>query len=163
MRSCTAMAVYIGLVVPLLLTQGGCTNVLAFATATKFGLDIAQRADQTIDVTMGYDRAETASIPVPKKEELLDADGNSDTYSVLGTFRVRYDTPWGEEPLELEQFFATGLAARKASKSPELGKVFGRKAGCIARKTSGGTDDSTCTTNGGTNDKASTKTSGAGP
>lgn len=134
----------IGLVFPVAAVLSGCTNVLAFTTATKFGLDIAQRADQTVDVTMGYDRSEIASIPVPKKDEISDADANSDAYSVLGTFWVRYDTPWGEQPLELDQFFATGMAARQAAKSPEMGKVFGRKAGCIAGKASGATDKAIC-------------------
>ena len=48
------------------LLAGGCNTYLAFSTATKFGVDISQRADQTIDVLMGYQRVEVGSIPVPK-------------------------------------------------------------------------------------------------
>ena len=47
----------------------GCSHFfghyLAFATATKFGVDMSQRPDQTVDVVMGYQRLEMASIPVP--------------------------------------------------------------------------------------------------
>lgn len=125
---------YLGLLIPFALTQAGCQNVLGFSTATKFGLDISQRPDQTIDVSMGYDRTEVASIPAPKNEDATEsADGTgTDTYSVLGTFVVSYGNPFLDQPLVLDQFFATGMAARKAARSPELQRFFGKAAGKIA-------------------------------
>ncbi|MDD5322950.1 MAG: hypothetical protein PHD43_20535 [Methylococcales bacterium] len=125
---------YLRLLVPFVLTQAGCQNVLGFSTATKFGLDISQRPDQTIDVSMGYDRTEVASIPAPKNEDATQSgDGTgTDTYSVLGTFVVFYGNPFLDQPLVLNQFFATGMAARKAAKSPELQRFFGEATGKIA-------------------------------
>lgn len=107
------------------MTFAGCGNTLAFGTATKFGLDISQQADQTINVSMGYDRAEVVSIPAPSD---ADAKNGEDTYSVLGIFDVRYDTPWGEQPLVLHQFFATGWAAHQAARDPSLQTLFGFRA-----------------------------------
>ena len=138
---------YVVLILPFSLMQSGCGNVLAFGTATKFGLDISQQADKTINVSLGYDRAEIASIPVPEK-----SDGsaclvknkpvtpcNTDAYSVLGSFSVSYGNPWpwGQKPFELNQFFATGMAARKAANNSVISGFFGKKSGEIANKTSG--------------------------
>ena len=135
------------IILPFSLLQSGCTNVLAFGTATKFGLDISQQADKTINVSLGYDRAEIASIPVPKKSDgaacLANikpaAPCNTDAYSVLGSFSVNYGNPWpwGEKPFELNQFFSTGMAARKAANNSEISGFFGKKSGEIAKKTSG--------------------------
>lgn len=131
-----SLKVGIGFVIPLAMMQGGCSNVLGFGTATKFGLDIAQRADQTIDASMGYDRVEIASIPAPKNEDAMAPPDGADTYSVLGTFSVEYGNPWAspEEPLVLDQFFATGWAARIAAKSPKMQDFFGKKAHEIVTK-----------------------------
>jgi len=107
----------------------GCQHYLAFGTATKFALDAAQKADQTVDVTLGYDRVEVAAIPAPKD----DAGPSDDTYSVLGTFEVSYGNPF-TEPLILRQVFATGMAAREAATSPGLREAFGEKAGMIASR-----------------------------
>jgi hypothetical protein len=111
----------------------GCTNTLAFGTATKFALDISQQADKNIDVSLGYDRAEIASIPAPKDK---DASATEDTYSVLGTFFVHYDNPFlpDGDPLRLNQFFATGAAARTAAQSPRFQAYFGHSAGVIEDK-----------------------------
>lgn len=105
----------------------GCANTLGFSTATKFGLDVSQQADQTINVSMGYDRAEVAAIPAPDQ---ADAGANDDTYSVLGLFDIRYDNPWTPTgpPLRLHQFFATGMAARQAAEDPSLQTLFGKRA-----------------------------------
>ncbi len=129
---------YGGLLLPLLLT--GCHTVLGFSTATKFGLDISQRADQMIDVTMGYDRSEVASIPAPKGQDAsgvtdkacAEDNGCSDAYSVLGTFEVDYGNPFLLEPVEIRQFFATGMAARKAAKNSDFQQILGNKAGHYA-------------------------------
>ena len=108
----------------------GCTKTLAFGTATKFALDVSQQADKTIDVSLGYDRAELASIPAPRD---TDATADTDTYSVLGTFFVHYDNPWDADgdPLRLNQFFATGAAARAAANSARFRAYFGHSAGVI--------------------------------
>lgn len=126
--------------VALAIMLEGCTNVLGFGTATKFGLDIAQRADQTVDVSLGYDRVEIASIPAPKNQVATggsDRSAGDDTYSVLGTFKVKYGNPWSDEPLILDQVFATGWAAREAANSPAMRKFFGREARSIASKRPG--------------------------
>jgi hypothetical protein len=107
----------------------GCGNTLVFGTATKLGLDISQRPDQMIDVTMGYDRYEIVSIPAQNKDS-EDFSGNEDTYSVLAVFAVSYGNPW-TEPLILRQFFATGWAARKAAEDPRFQRYFGHKTGQI--------------------------------
>ncbi len=52
--------------------------------------------------------------------------------TVLGTFVVSYGNPFRDQPLVLDQFFATGMAARKAARSPELQRFFGKAAGKIA-------------------------------
>lgn len=110
-------------------TLAGCTKTLAFGTATKFALDVSQQADKNIDVSLGYDRAEIASIPAPKDR---DANANEDTYSVLGTFFVHYDNPFNStDPLRLNQFFATGAAAQTAAKSARFRTYFGHSAGVI--------------------------------
>jgi hypothetical protein len=115
------------LMVPLMFTCSGCSNTLVFGTATKFGVDISQRPDQLIEVTMGYDRYEVVSIPAQDK----DAQEQEDTYSVLGIFAVSYGNPWTMEPLILRQFFATGRAAQQAAANPSLQRYFGRKTGEI--------------------------------
>lgn len=123
------------LLLPLL--GGACKNQLAFTTGTKFGLDISQKADQTIDVTMGYRRVEAASIPVPADS---DADENRDAYSVLGRFNVSYGDPFKagtNEGLHLKQFFATGMAARAAARSPAMRKALGNAAGEVKAKQEG--------------------------
>lgn len=108
----------------------GCASTLGFSTATKFGLDVSQQADQTINVSMGYDRAEVAAIPAP---EDADAGANDDTYSVIGLFDVSYDNPWSPTgpPLRLHQFFATGMAARQAAEDKSLQTLFGKRAAQI--------------------------------
>jgi hypothetical protein len=115
------------LMVPLLFMCSGCSNTLVFGTATKFGVDISQRPDQVIEVTMGYDRYEVLSIPAQNQ----DAKEQEDTYSVLGIFAVSYGNPWTFEPLILRQFFATGRAAQQAAGNPGFQRYFGRKTGEI--------------------------------
>jgi hypothetical protein len=120
------------LLLPLL--AGGCKNHLAFGTVTKFGLDISQKPDQTIDVTMGYRRGEMASIPVPGD---ADASDTTDAYSVLGRFNVSYGDPFKSGPndgLHLKQFFATGMAARAAPRNADMRQAFGEAAGKVKAK-----------------------------
>jgi len=138
----TKLSVSIGLILPFTLLQQGCTDVLGFSTATKFALDISQRADQSIDVSLGYDRVEVASIPVAKKQDATkppSKKGNSDAYSVLASFKVSYGNPFmvligNEKPFVLDQLFATGLAARTAATNPVLQKFFGTEVGTIVNK-----------------------------
>jgi hypothetical protein len=121
------------LALPLLVC--GCRNHLVFTTSTKFGLDISQKANQTVDVTMGYQRAEFASVPVPQD---TDATATTDAYSVLGRFNVRYNP--GISPtnptngLHLKQFFATGMAARAAARNPDMQGAFAEAAGQVIEK-----------------------------
>lgn len=127
MKDSRSAAAGLLMALPLIVTLTGCGKTLVFGTATKFGLDVSQRADQTIDVTMGYDRYEIASIPAQEKDSRKDGE---DTYSVLGIFSVSYGNPW-TEPLVLRQFFATGWAARKAAGDSRVQQYFGRKTGEI--------------------------------
>jgi hypothetical protein len=115
----------------LVAALAGCAKVVAFSTATKFGLDVSQRADQTIDVSMGYDRVEVASIPTVDKNASQNGD---DTYAVLGTFNVEYGNPFLDQPLIIKQFFATGWAARTAAKTPGFIQHFGKKTGQILER-----------------------------
>jgi hypothetical protein len=119
----------VGLLLPITLVSGGCVNTMMFSTATKVGIDISQRADQIIDVSLGYDRIEVVSIPAPK-----DADAGPDTeaYSVLGIFDLRYGNPWLDRPLVVNQFFGTGNAAQKMAKDARFQRFFGEKAGQLA-------------------------------
>lgn len=111
----------------------GCTKTLMFSTATKVGLDISQRTDQMIDVSFGYDRVEVVSIPAPRD---TDAAEGKDTYSVLGIFSVSYGNPFAtpREPLTVDQFFATGKAAKKAANTPGIQDLFGRRTREILEK-----------------------------
>ncbi|MCP4369298.1 MAG: hypothetical protein GY797_14455 [Deltaproteobacteria bacterium] len=109
----------------------GCKSYLGFSTATKFGLDISQRPDQTLDVVMGFQRLEVASIPVPKDK---DASQTEDAYSVLGTFEVEYGNPFVREPLIINQLFATGMAARKTAANSAMQSWFGEAAGRIHKE-----------------------------
>ena len=126
LRRCVTHSI---LMLPLILTLSGCSNTLVFGTATKFGVDISQRPDQMIEVTMGYDRYEVVSIPAQNK----DAKEKEDTYSVLGIFAVSYGNS-GTEPLVLRQFFATGRAALEAAKNPLIQQYFARQTGEIAKQ-----------------------------
>jgi|ERR671918_709877 hypothetical protein len=122
------------IVCALLLVLGfaaGCSKTLMFSTATKVGLDVSQRADQMIDVSFGYDRVELASVPAPRDEDAAD---QKDTYSVLGIFSVSYGSPFSGEPLRVDQFLATGAAARKAARTPGLQDLFGRRTREILEK-----------------------------
>lgn len=119
----------------------GSGRLLGFTTATTFGLDISLRADDNINVTMGYDRAEIASVPVEDKTDASEPD-KTDAYSVLGYFSVSYGNPFSLKPednLKITQLFATGVAAREASKpnmgtSNALQAFLGEQAGTIAEK-----------------------------
>ena len=120
---------YAAVGVALCCALAGCAKTLAFTTATKFALDVSQQADKNVDVSLGYDRAELAVIPAPDN---TDAGDHADTYSVLGTFFVHYDNPFvTSDPLRLNQFFATGAAARTAAQSPRFRTYFGHSAGVI--------------------------------
>lgn len=118
------------LLLPALVLLSSCAKSLTFGTATKFGLDISQRADQMIDVSLGYDRVEVVSIPALEEN----ATDQQDTYSVLGIFSVQYGNPWKGEPLKLDQFFATGQAAKKAANTPGLQQLFGVRTRQIIEK-----------------------------
>ena len=110
----------------------GCANHLAFATSTTFGLDVSQRADQTVDVVMGYQRAEIASIPVSEEKG---SSKDHDSYSVLGTFNVDYKwNPFADGALHLTQVFSTGKAARLAAKQLDSQRYFANKVKEIAEK-----------------------------
>jgi hypothetical protein len=121
-----------------LLAVTGCANRLAFGTATKFALDVSQRPDQTVEMSLGYDRMEVVLVPTyTTKEsglEARDATADADTYSVLGTFQVSHGNPFLGQPLVIHQFFATGRAAVKAASDEGFQRLFGTAAGDIYRQ-----------------------------
>jgi hypothetical protein len=121
-----------------LLALTGCANRLAFGTATKFALDVSQRPDQTVEMTLGYDRMEIIAIPTytAKDGERLakDATKDGDTYSVLGTFQVSHGNPFAGQGLVIHQFFATGRAAHRAAQDPGFQTIFGQEAGDIFKR-----------------------------
>ena len=121
-----------------LLAPGGCANRLAFGTATKFALDVSQRPDQTVEMTLGYDRMEIVLIPMytvkDGERQAKDATEDFDTYSVLGTFQVSQGNPFADQPLIIHQFFATGRAAVRAASDPAFQRIFGLEAGDIYKK-----------------------------
>lgn len=99
----------------------GCQGYLAFSTATTFGLDVSQRANESPHVVMGYKRAEVASLPASQKN----ATEVEDTYSVLGTFCASYDPNLsGRDSLQIRSVFTTGMAARKAAGNKDMQKFF---------------------------------------
>jgi hypothetical protein len=111
----------------------GCgERLLAFTTATTFGLDISLQSANNVSVSMGYDRAEVASVPVDNQK---DATAKGDAYSVLGYFHVDYGNPWPGSTLTLKQLFATGLAAQEASSQPTgLQKFLAQKTAQIVQE-----------------------------
>ena len=118
-----------------LLAAAGCANRLAFGTATKVGLDISQRPDQSVELSFGYDRMEVIVIPATATDAagnaVPDARDGQDTYSVLGSFHVKHGNPFTGQGLYIHQFFATGRAAVEASKKPGFRSRFGTVAGDI--------------------------------
>ena len=102
----TLTTTILGLSVVSLGLAGCVGKTLVFGTATKFALDVSQRPDQTVEVTMGYDRYEVASIPAVKEDAVQEGAAKTagkDTYSVLGIFSVSYGNPFSTEPLVLRQ------------------------------------------------------------
>ena len=130
------------------LCAAGCIDRnVVFVTSTKFGLDVSQRPDEQVEVTLGYDRAEVASVPVcddrPRPTPGAngapassagaapcaagtghDATDEWDAYSVLGAFHVDYGNPFLNEPLTLRQVMASGFAARKLAADPSFRPGF---------------------------------------
>ncbi|UCF90495.1 MAG: hypothetical protein JSW39_19665 [Desulfobacterales bacterium] len=138
-KNCFLTTLFISSIFSSVILLNGCESFLAFSTATKFGLDISQRADQTLDIVLGYQRLEVASIPIQNRSDTgsLEASETNDAYSVIGTFSVKYGNPFRDEPLVINQFFATGMAARKAALNPEMRRYFGESAGVIRKKGEG--------------------------
>jgi hypothetical protein len=132
-RGRTAVALVAGC---SLFVSTGCATRLAFGTATKVGIDISQRPDQSVELSLGYDRMEVVVIPAYSTDDagrrvVKDPGTGQETYSVLGTFQVRHGNPFSGQPLFIHQFFATGHAAIQASKTGAFRTRFGATAGEI--------------------------------
>ncbi len=106
-----------------------CNGNLVFATATTTGLEIGARADDTMTLVFGYDRAELASIPVAEKS---DASPTHDAYSVFGSFDLKYTRYGDDSGIKLRQVMATGMAAQNAAKNPKFAAALANKAGRVA-------------------------------
>lgn len=116
----------------------GCENYLVVTTATKFGLEISQVANEPPKVALGYKRDETTIIPAEHRNAMANETGpQTDTYSVLAEFCVManpslWDFFEGLSPkannvpdsLHIRSFFATGMAANKAANSAETRHYF---------------------------------------
>lgn len=129
---------HVACLILIIATTFGCENYLVVTTATKFGLEVSQVANEPPKVALGYKRDETAIIPAEHQNA---TDGNTelqtDTYSVLAEFCVManpslwdfirglsssaHDVPEG---LQIRSFFATGLAAAKAADSVQTRQYF---------------------------------------
>ncbi len=116
----------------------GCENYLVITTATKFGLEVSQVANEPPKVALGYKREETTIIPAEHRNATADgSETKTDTYSVLAEFCVMAnpslwdfirglsstgnDIPDG---LQIRSFFATGIAATKAAGSVQTRQYF---------------------------------------
>ena len=113
--------------VTIALALVGCQGYLVFTTATTFGLDISQQANQTPHVVLGYKRGELASIPATQKN----ASATEDTYSVLAYFCAKYDPILSQsttDSLQIRSVFTTGMAARAAASNADMQRYFAEAA-----------------------------------
>lgn len=116
----------------------GCENYLVVSTATKFGLEISQVANEPPKIALGYKREETAIIPAEHRNATVDGNGSqTDIYSVLAEFCVmanpslwdfirglssaNNDVP---DSLQIRSFFSTGIAAAKAADTVQTRQYF---------------------------------------
>lgn len=116
----------------------GCENYLVVTTATKFGLEISQVANEPPKVALGYKRDETTLIPAEHRNATADSAGaQTDTYSVLAEFCVMANPSLWDfirslssttndvpDSLQIRSFFATGIAAAKAADTVQTRQYF---------------------------------------
>jgi hypothetical protein len=130
-----------------MLLLGGCatpehSNTLIFGTTTKFALDVSQDPTGAVGVTLGYRRQEAVWMPLLPNQgrsgERAPADcrdrkdcpmfvaedgTDRDTYSVFASFGgsgaggVGAAEAGAEGKVQIVQYFATGLAARKLAEA----------------------------------------------
>lgn len=139
-------------------------NTMIFATSTRTAIDVSQDATGLLGVTVGYKRLEAVWMPLLPDQGQVDkdgkvvltpapchatavpkepcpmyqgssAEGDRDTYSVLGTFSGQASGVAGgagagvEGKGQIAQFFATGLAARKLAEPGGNAALFNTSAG----------------------------------
>jgi hypothetical protein len=124
--------------VAIAFSLSGCQGYLVFTTATTFGLDISQQANQTPHVVLGYKRGEVASIPASRKN----ASATEDTYSVLAYFCAKYDPILSQsttDSLQIRSVFTTGMAAQTAASNTDMQRFFAEAA---MKKIVGGSEPS---------------------
>lgn len=116
----------------------GCENYLVVTTATKFGLEVSQVANEPPKVSLGYKREETTIIPAEHRNATTDSTGaQTDTYSVLAEFCVMANPSLWDfirglsstpndvpDSLQIRSFFATGIAAAKAADTVQTRQYF---------------------------------------
>jgi hypothetical protein len=111
-------------------TLAGERRPLVFGTGTLVGLQLGFTGNAPSSIKFGYDREELSVIPLhrlaPKVADPSKATDPSDKYSsVLGSINLALGTPnLAGTDLKLEQFFATGAAARNLAKRPEIRQMF---------------------------------------
>lgn len=117
----------VGLAALLLPLATGCTQHLAFATGTTFGLKATMVEQGQQEVTIGYKRIEATRFPVRKAVTDKRQRVVGQTYSVLGQFFVRNHwalVDWQKDAkfgVGVCSLFATGNAAiTAATHLPEL-------------------------------------------
>lgn len=128
----------VGLILVIAFTLG-CENYLVVTTATKFGLEIAQVANEPPKVSLGYKREEATIIPAEHRNATDDggAGSQTDTYSVLAEFCVMANPSLWDfiralssttndvpDSLQIRSFFATGIAAARAADSVQTRQYF---------------------------------------
>lgn len=121
----------------VLLQGSGCATKdhLVFVTATKFGLDASQLPDQPPRAILGYKRMEYVSNPATKQAAEVTDDlkaVKTETFSTYSSICVMANpsiwkfikdivpgtTP--EDSLQIRSVFITGIAARSATKHPDI-------------------------------------------
>lgn len=122
---------------PLTPTQGASDDkpILFFATSTTLGVKLAFQTAANASVpipesfTLGYKRKEASIIPVDAQRQpsvLASVDTRSGAaVDSGGTATV---SPTGPGPLQLTQFFATGVAAENLARDPEVVRILHARA-----------------------------------
>jgi hypothetical protein len=100
---------------------------LVFGQSDTFGLNVGvSAADKGADFTLGYSGRNIAIMPVFAEDGLgkfqgvgsANAHGAVDSFSVIGQFKA--DTAGTAKSIDLDRFFATGLAAQELSSGLQI-------------------------------------------
>lgn len=111
--------------------------ILFFATSTTLGLKMAFQTAASASVpipesfTLGYKRKEASIIPVDAQRQpsvLASVDTRSGAAADSGGTAGAAPSLTGPGPLQLTQFFATGLAAENLARDPDVVRILRERA-----------------------------------